>query len=413
MRLWIWFVVAMVIVVAAFLAVPPSETDRGLARGLRDSGWLPRNAFGSFVANHHAAGAGHVPGYHRLGSYQEARDDLVWLRVTEIYSPVHPGAFMDTRRALAYAYATIGRPEPAAARMLDAARLPNQVGFYGGIFTELDWERAVLMTYDAHGFEAALEVWREGLDALELNERLYLEQAIADGSALTVEEVVVANDEATGGWPRDLYPLEERYRDGTRIELVERLLTDGDVTRADTLLAELDEEGAQGWPLTSARIQRALNALESGGEAPDAGHLADLSYPLVLASSAEPMRWHTSVGYTALDLNRTVHLHDILGRCDDVRQIVDAYAASAEVSPPPSALQNSETAHRAWRALSDACWISSWRGDNEADELCRLRRQVWQQEADRIESGDQDQSWFPTTLGLPPETLECYAPSAP
>lgn len=413
MRLWIWFVVAMAIVVAAFLAVPPSEMDRGLGRGLRDAGWLPRNAFGSFVANHHAAGAGHVPYYQRLGGYQDAWDDLVWLRATEFYPPAHPGAFMDTRRALAYAYAAIGRPEPAAVRMLDAARLPNQVSFYGGSFTELDWERAVLMTYDAHGLEAALEVWREGLEALELNERLYLERAIADGWVLTVDEVVAANGEATGGWPRDLYPLEERYRDGTRIELVERLLADRDIARADTLLAELDEEGVQGWPLTSARIQRALNALERDGEVRDAGHLADLSYPLVLASSVEPMRWHTSVGYTALDLNRTVHLHDTLGRCDDVRQIVDAYAASAEVSPSPSALQDSEAAHRAWRALSDACWISSWRGDNEADELCRLRRQVWQQEAERIESGDRNQSWFPMTLRPPPETLECYAPIAP
>ena len=313
MRIWIRIAIPVALATAAILAAPPPDAGPGIWRDLRDAGWLPRNAVAAFILDRHAATAGSMPDPERSGDRQRAQDDLRWLRATEIYPPANPGLYMDTRRALGHAYALAGNPDRAAERMLEAARHPNSTGLYGGTITDHDWEAAIRLSYQAHGLDTALEVWREGRDAIQRNEDLYLAAATEDGSVLTAQEDGIAIAPPPW-WDRRLDAFEARYSGAPRTWLVEQLLDAGEIDQARALADAIEADGTLGWPLTLAQIRISNMDPHCAGQDAQTDALLALTAPLLDARTATDDDL-ASVGEPDDEFVRVLRLHERASAC--------------------------------------------------------------------------------------------------
>jgi hypothetical protein len=400
-------ILASVLILIAFLIGMPPGISGGQDHAFRDSPWMPRNLFSVFVIRTgHAPGGGHVSGYDSLGGRARAETDVRWLRVTEVYPPSNPGLYMEVRRAQGYAHAALDQFGLAAESMLEAARHPNRIGFFGGSFSTRDWQHAVYFTYEARGLEAALGVWREGQDALRVNEETYLSAAIEAGDVLVVDDIVVTG-EPPPWWNRELDHFEDRFLAETRTVLVERLLDDADLVAARELIGMMRADGISGWPLTLARIRETSMAPELSEQSEE---LADLTAPLLDL-------WAVSgrTGETEEALERVLRLHDSLGRCADVRQAVDRLVtASLSVAEE---MASNPALPRAfyWYKAGEACQLASLAADDRAAPVCQRYQDLWLEEAGAFQAGAFDPSGgLPATGPLPrPEALACYRIAAP
>ena len=240
---------------------------------------------------------------------------------------------MDTRRALGYAYAIAGNPGRAAERMLEAA---------------------VRLSYQAHGLDTALDVWREGRDALQRNEDLYLATAVADGSVLAAEEDGVTAT-LPPWWDPRLDAFEDRYSGEPRTWLVTQLLDAGEIGRARALADAIEAGGKLGWPLTLAQVRIAIMDPDHAGQDAQSEQLPALTAPLL-------DQWAVSNDDLTLELEpgdafiRVLRLHDRPGPCENVRRATDHLASLARTAADGAEATGSDPGRpRAWQHIGFAC----------------------------------------------------------
>ncbi|MAK64243.1 MAG: hypothetical protein CMF75_05790 [Maricaulis sp.] len=413
MRAKVIALIASITVLIALFAGPPVGQAQGAHHVWRDTAWMPRNAVAAWIsATRLVPGPGIFSGYDKLGGRELAAKQLPWLRVAEFYPPTHPGRYMDTRRMLGQAYAALGQNDRAARWMLDAARHPNRVGFYGGTQNALDWEQAVYLTYAAHGFDSALATWREGLEALDQNEALYLEVAIEDGDVLIGE--TIQTGEAPDGWARELDFFEHRYSALPRTELVERLLDEGRIVTARELIETIEDDGHLGWPLTLARIRLASIQLERSEQSGQAAHLEAMTAPLLTSWA----NWPDDVVLSLEEgdgIIRTLQFHDRLGNCEPVRRALDLFHALPRVPIEDADAQDPMVLAYNWHDLERTCFIDSLRARDTASTACARRDDAWQSistmtNRERLWSSH---AFVPADISPPPEPLTCYSDTTP
>ncbi|WP_203290862.1 hypothetical protein [Maricaulis parjimensis] len=397
----------------ALLAGPPVGEAQGAHHVWRDTVWIPRNAVSAWVSSTQLVpGPGVFSGYDKLGGRELAAKQLPWLRIAEFYPPTHPGRYMNARRMLGQAYAALGQNDRAASRMLDAARHPNRLGFYGGTQNELDWEQAVYLTYEAHGLDAALAIWREGLEELDRNEALYLEAAIEDGDVFIDE--TIQTGEAPDWWSRELDFFEHPYSARPRTELVERLLDEDRIVTARELIETIEDDGHLGWPLTLARIRLASIELERSGQSEQAAHLAAMTAPFLTNWA----NWSDDIVLSLEDddgIIRTLQFHDRMRHCEPVRRTLDHFHALPRVMIEETDAQDPILLARIWHNLERICFIDSLRASDSAPAACARRDDAWQSISTmtNFERLWSSYVFVPADITPPPEPLTCYSTPTP
>lgn len=405
----VWKII-LLFAVAGLLMGPPKHPNSELVSGVREARWLPRNMLSEFIISNRVSGGLHGNNYQMLGGHARAASDLAWLRVTEVYAPTNPGLYIETRRALGYAYGAVDRPASGAERMLEAARHPNEVGFYGASANIFSWEAAVSLSYDAYGLDAALEIWREGAAAIASNEEHYLAAGIADGRVMMVEDVVFTGQPADW-WSQELDGFENGFAARPRTALVERLLDNGDVEAARQLVETMEIDGIRGWPLTLANIRLALIDLENDRGHGSADELASFTRPVLDNWARLPIS-DLHAGPSLTEVVRVLRLHDQLDQCDRLRQTLDhlmelsVEALETDIRPPIAHIE-------LWRKTNRTCILASLRGDDEAGPSCQRRDDLWQQDASGLL---QREAWdvhrFPAVPESPSQALNCYSSAA-